>query len=65
MSVINGTLRQNRRSYNTNTKDWYRAISRKVVGKNVHWKIRRVIWGMMNTLFLMTVAVKPTFVAFL
>ena len=28
-------------------------------------KSGKVIWGMMNTLFLMTVAVKPTFVAFL
>ena len=65
MSVIKGTLHQNSRSSNTNTKAWYTAISRKVVGKNVHGKIRKVIWSMMNTLFLTTVAVKPTFVAFL
>ena len=35
----------------------YTAISRKVVGK--------VIWDMINTLFLTTVPVEPTFVAFL
>ena len=37
------------------------AISRKVVGKNVH----ATIWDMINTLFLTAVAVEPTFVAFL
>ena len=33
------------------------AISRKVVGKNVH----ATIWDMINTLFLTAVAVEPTF----
>ena len=33
--------------------------------KSVHATIRMVIWDMTNTLFLTTVAVKPTFVAFL
>ena len=40
MSVIKGTLHQNSRSHNTNTKAWYTAISRKAVGKKVHGKIR-------------------------
>ena len=39
------------------------AISRKVVGKNVHATTRTVIWDMIkNTLFLTTVAVEPSFV---
>ena len=42
----------------------YTAISRKVVGKNVHTTTPKVIWDMINTLFLMTVDVEPTFVAF-
>ena len=33
--------------------------------KSVHATIRMVIWDMTNTLFLTTVAVNPTFVAFL
>ena len=38
------------------------AISRKVVGKNVRAKPRKVIWDMLkNTLFLTTVAVEPSF----
>ena len=40
------------------------AISREVVGKNVHATARKVIWDMINTLFLTTAAVEPTFVAF-
>ena len=36
----------------------------KVVGKICTRQFRKVIWYMINTLFL-TVAVKPTFVAFL
>ena len=44
----------------------YTAISRKVIAKTVHAKIpRKVIWNMINTLVLDTVAVEPTFVAFL
>ena len=43
----------------------YTAISRKVVGKNVQRQSRKVIWDMINTLFLTTVAVDPTFIAFL
>ena len=64
MSVIKGTLHQNSRSHNTNTKAWYTAISRKVVGKMCTGKSGKVIWAMMNTLFLTTVVVKLTFVAF-
>ena len=41
------------------------AISRKVVGKMYTEQSRKVIWDMINTLFLTTVAVEPTFVAFL
>ena len=33
--------------------------------KNVHVTIRKVIWHMIDTLFLTTLAVEPTFVAFL
>ena len=40
----------------------YTVISRKVVGKNVHATIPK---GNINTLFLTTVAVEPTLVAFL
>ena len=40
------------------------AISRKVVGKMCTRQPRKVIWDMINTLFLTTVAVEPTFVAF-
>ena len=47
------------RSFGRNT-----AISGKVVGKNVLATIRKVIWDMISTLFLATVAVEPTFVAF-
>ena len=44
----------------------YTAISRKVVGKKMCTRqSRKVIWDMINTLFLTTVAVEPTFVAFL
>ena len=39
----------------------YTAVSRKVVGKNVHAQPRKVIWDMINILFLTTVAVEPTF----
>ena len=41
------------------------SISRKVVGKMCTRQSQKVIWDMINTLFLMTVPVKPTFVAFL
>ena len=41
------------------------AISRKVVGKNLCTRQpRKVIWDMINKLFLTTLAVEPTFVAF-
>ena len=43
----------------------YTAISTKVVGKMCTRQSRKVIWDMINTLFLTTVAVEPTFVAFL
>ena len=45
----------------------FSAISRKVVAKKVHATIvsRKVIWNMIITLYLTTVAVEPTFVAFL
>ena len=43
----------------------YTAISRKVVGKKCTRQSRKVIWDMINTLFLTTVAVEPTFVVFL
>ena len=33
--------------------------------ENVHGKSRKVIWDMINTLFVTTVAVEPTFVAIL
>ena len=49
----------------TRLNHFYTAISRKVVGKNVQRQSRKVIWDMINTLFLTTVAVDPTFVAFL
>ena len=42
----------------------YTAISRKVVGKMCTRQSRKVIWDMINTLFLMTVAVESTFAAF-
>ena len=42
------------------------VILRKVVGKHVHATIPEGnIWDMINTLFLTTVAVEPTLVAFL
>ena len=51
---------------NKRLKQMYTAISRKVIAKTVHAKIpRKVIWDMINTLVLDTVAVEPTFVAFL
>ena len=40
------------------------AISRKVVGKMCTRQPREVIWDIINILFLPTVVVKPTFVAF-
>ena len=43
----------------------YTAISRKVVGKMCTRQSPKVIWDMINTLFLTTVPVEPTFVAFL
>ena len=43
----------------------YTTISRKVVGKICTRQSRKVVWDMFNTLFLTTVAVEPTFVAFL
>ena len=43
----------------------YTAISRKVVGKMCTRQTRKVIWDMINALFLTTVPVEPTFVAFL
>ena len=42
----------------------YTAILRKVVGKVCTPQSRKAIWDMLNTLFLTTVAVEPTFVAF-
>ena len=41
------------------------AISRTVVGKMCKRQSRKMIWDMINTLFLTTVAVEHTFVAFL
>ena len=43
------------------------VISRGVVGKKLMCtrQYRKVIWDMINTLFLVTAAVEPTFVAFL
>ena len=43
----------------------YTAILRKVVEKMCTRQSRKVIWDMINTLFLTTVAVEPTIVAFL
>ena len=43
----------------------YTAISRKVVGKMCMRQSRKVICDMIDTLFLTTLAVEPTFVAFL
>ena len=43
----------------------YTAISKKLVGKMCTRQSRKVIWDMINILFLTTVAVEPTFVAFL
>ena len=43
----------------------YTAISGKVVGKNVHGTIPKGIMGYDQYMFLTTVAVEPTFVAFL
>ena len=43
----------------------YTAILRKVVGKMCTRQSRKVIWDMINTLFLTTVPVEPTFFAFL
>ena len=43
----------------------YTAISRKVVGKMCTRQSRKVIWDIINSPFLTTVAVEPTFVAFL
>ena len=43
----------------------YTAISRKVVAETVHATIRKVIWDTIDTLVLDTVALEPTFVAFL
>ena len=41
------------------------VISRKVVGKMCTRQSQKVIWDMINTLFITTVAAEPTFVAFL
>ena len=41
----------------------YTAISRKVVAETVHATIRKVIWDTID--ILDTVALEPTFVAFL
>ena len=43
----------------------YTATSRKVVAKTVHATFRKVIWDTIDTLVLDTVALEPTFVAFL
>ena len=43
----------------------YIAILRKVVGKMCTRQSRKVIWDVINTLFLTTVPIEPTFVAFL
>ena len=46
-------LRNNMYSYKAGLLAWYTAISRKVVGKNVHATIPKGnIWDMRNTLFL-------------
>ena len=42
----------------------YSSYFEKVVRKKCKRQSRKVIWDMINTLFLTTVAVKPTFVAF-
>ena len=41
------------------------VISRKVVGKMCTRQSRKAIWDMINTMFLTTTPVEPTFVAFL
>ena len=38
----------------------YTAISRKVVGKMCTRQSRKVIWDIINTLFLTTVPIEPT-----
>ena len=43
----------------------YTAISRKVVAETVYATIRKVIWDTIDTVVLDTVALEPTFVAFL
>ena len=43
----------------------YTTISRKAVGKMCTRQSRKVTWDMIDTLFLTTVSVEPTFVAFL
>ena len=43
----------------------YTAVSRKVVRRNAHATIPKVTWELINTLFVTTEAVEPTFVAFL
>ena len=43
---------------------YYTAIPRKVAGKMCTRQSRKVMWDMINTLFLTSVAVEPTFVAF-
>ena len=40
------------------------SYARKVVGKMCTRQSRKVIWDMINTLFLTTVPVEPTFVSF-
>ena len=45
--------------------DWYTAISRKVVGKNVHATIPKGNMGYDQFTVPDTVAVEPTFVSFL
>ena len=43
----------------------YTVISRKVVGKMCTRQSRKAIWDMINTMFLTTTPVEPTFVTFL
>ena len=58
-------LRNNMYSYKGGLLAWYTAISRKVVGKNVHVTILKGNMGYDQYTVPDTVAVESTFVAFL
>ena len=59
------TLRRSQRSLSSQKKIAYTAISRKVVGKNVHATIPKGNMGYDQYTVPDAVAVEPTFVAFL